>query len=392
MQTKRVPFTYSRRGFFYFTRRIPNDLLQHYETDRIVEGLRTKSPSVAKLRSLMAAAKLEEYWHQLRVANPNLPGVHRLRSPVGTNDIKGTHVPEQDVGPKLSESLEQYFRHKGKDKSKVFFNISRRACGYLIDVAGDQSLGRYTRADAIAFRDRLTEKGLVGSSVGRLLNCLTAIFNFNIQEFALTVTNPLSGIYLDKKAGVKKRQALTLAEINKVQDMCRAENDDIRWLIALISDTGMRLAEAAGLRHDDFDLTGKIPIVQVRTHPWRSLKTESSKRTLPLVGHSLWAAERIVASTDPDGFAFPRYNKGNVTSANSASASINKWLRPHVGEDSTLHSFRHSMRDRLRAVECPSDVVDQIGGWTTGGIGQSYGDGYPVAVLEKWLREAVKPQ
>jgi integrase len=340
----------------------------------------------------MAAAKLEEYWHQLRVANPNLPGVHRLRSPVGTNDIKGTHVPEQDVGPKLSESLEQYFRHKGKDKSKVFFNISRRACGYLIDVAGDQSLGRYTRADAIAFRDRLTEKGLVGSSVGRLLNCLTAIFNFNIQEFALTVTNPLSGIYLDKKAGVKKRQALTLAEINKVQDMCRAENDDIRWLIALISDTGMRLAEAAGLRHDDFDLTGKIPIVQVRTHPWRSLKTESSKRTLPLVGHSLWAAERIVASTDPDGFAFPRYNKGNVTSANSASASINKWLRPHVGEDSTLHSFRHSMRDRLRAVECPSDVVDQIGGWTTGGIGQSYGDGYPVAVLEKWLREAVKPQ
>ncbi len=30
-------------------------------------------------------------------------------------------------------------------------------------------------------------------------------------------------------------------------------NDDIRWLIALISDTGMRLAEAAGLRHDDFD-------------------------------------------------------------------------------------------------------------------------------------------
>jgi integrase len=392
LQTKRVPFTYSRRGFFYFTRRIPNDLLQHYETDRIVEGLRTKSPSVAKLRSLMAAAKLEEYWHQLRVANPNLPGVHRLRSPVGTNDIKGTHVPEQDVGPKLSESLEQYFRHKGKDKSKVFFNISRRACGYLIDVAGDQSLGRYTRADAIAFRDRLTEKGLVGSSVGRLLNCLTAIFNFNIQEFALTVTNPLSGIYLDKKAGVKKRQALTLAEINKVQDMCRAENDDIRWLIALISDTGMRLAEAAGLRHDDFDLTGKIPIVQVRTHPWRSLKTESSKRTLPLVGHSLWAAERIVASTDPDGFAFPRYNKGNVTSANSASASINKWLRPHVGEDSTLHSFRHSMRDRLRAVECPSDVVDQIGGWTTGGIGQSYGDGYPVAVLEKWLREAVKPQ
>ena len=392
MQTKRVPFTYSRRGFFYFTRRIPNDLLHHYETDRIVEGLRTKSPSVAKLRSLMAAAKLEEYWHQLRVANPNLPGVHRLKSPVGTNDIKGTQVSDHDHGPKLSEALEQYFRHRGREKSKVFFNISRRACGYLIDVAGDQPLGRYSRADAIAFRDSLTKKGLVGSSVGRLLNCLTAIFNFNIQEFALAVTNPFSGLYLDKKAGVKKRQAITVAEIAKVQELCRIEDDEIRWLIALISDTGMRLAEAAGLRQDDFDLTGKIPVVHVRPHSWRSLKTESSQRTLPLVGHSLWAAQRIVSITNSDGFAFPRYNKGKVTNSNSASAIINKWLRPYIGEDSTLHSFRHSMRDRLRAVECPSDVVDQIGGWTTGGIGQSYGNGYPIEVLDRWLREAVKPQ
>ena len=28
-----------------------------------------------------------------------------------------------------------------------------------------------------------------------------------------------------------------------------------------------------------------------------------------------------------------------------------------------IHSFRHSMRDRLREVECPSDIIDQIGGW-----------------------------
>ena len=28
------------------------------------------------------------------------------------------------------------------------------------------------------------------------------------------------------------------------------------------------------------------------------------------------------------------------------------------------------MRDRLRAVGCPAEVIDQIGGWTTSGIGQ----------------------
>ena len=36
-----------------------------------------------------------------------------------------------------------------------------------------------------------------------------------------------------------------------------------------------------------------------------------------------------------------------------------------------MHSFHHSMRDRLRAVECPSDVIDQIGGWLTQGVGNN---------------------
>ena len=51
-----------------------------------------------------------------------------------------------------------------------------------------------------------------------------------------------------------------------------------------------------------------------------------------------------------------------------------------------MHGFRHAMRDRLRAVECPSDIVDQIGGWQTEGVGQSYGSGYPLDVTRKWMK------
>ena len=51
----------------------------------------------------------------------------------------------------------------------------------------------------------------------------------------------------------------------------------------------------------------------------------------------------------------------------------------------SIHGFRHSMRDRLRAVECPSDIVDRIGGWLTAGVGQTYGKGYPLGVLIRWM-------
>jgi hypothetical protein len=43
------------------------------------------------------------------------------------------------------------------------------------------------------------------------------------------------------------------------------------------------------------------------------------------------------------------------------------------------------MHDRLRAVQCPFDIVDRIGGWKTAGIGHSYGAGYDLRVLHEWM-------
>ena len=84
-------------------------------------------------------------------------------------------------------------------------------------------------------------------------------------------------------------------------------------------------------------------------------------------------------------FLFPRYNRDSSSNANSASAAINKWLKPRVPEGCVIHSFRHSMRDRLRVVECPSDIIDAIGGWITTGVGQRYGLGQPMDVKVKWM-------
>ena len=62
MQTKSIPYTFNRCGYYYFSRRVPADLTGYYSYPRIVQGLRTRSPSQAKTRALIAAAKLDEYW------------------------------------------------------------------------------------------------------------------------------------------------------------------------------------------------------------------------------------------------------------------------------------------------------------------------------------------
>ena len=108
-----------------------------------------------------------------------------------------------------------------------------------------------------------------------------------------------------------------------------------------------------------------------------------------MVGEALWAASTAIEGASGNDFLFPRYNRGSSSNANSTSAAINKWLKPRVPEGCVIHSFRHSMRDRLRAVECPSDIIDAIGGWTTTGVGQRYGLGQPLDVKAKWMDKLI---
>lgn len=389
MQTKDVPYTFKRQGYFYFSRRVPSDLQQHYSYPRVVVGLRTKSKHRASQLANAAASDLERYWAQLRIARSEVLGKHLVRDPLAATQ-SGIQSEDLDC-PTLTEGLEKYLSLKGADRTKTFEAAARRSCNYVIRLVGNKMLSQYTRLDALRLRDWMIEAGLAGSSITRNFGNIKAVFNFACSEWALECKNPFVGVFHDRTAGVVARRPIPVADIRSVQVCCMDLDDDIRWLVALVSDTGMRLAEAAGLSKADFKgLDTDLPHIQLVQHPWRQLKTTSSERLIPLTGCALWAAKRIVAADDNSQFAFPRYNNKRYTTANAASAALNKWLKPYVAVGCTMHSFRHSMRDRLRAVECPSEIADQLGGWSSSSVGQGYGDGYPLEVLHSWMTKATK--
>ena len=49
-------------------------------------------------------------------------------------------------------------------------------------------------------------------------------------------------------------------------------------------------------------------------------------------------------------------------------------------DDYVIHGFRHSFRNRLKVVECPSDIIDQLGGWSLKSVDQGYGKSYKINV------------
>jgi len=226
MQTKSIPYTFNRGGYYYFSRRVPSDLIGHYSYPRVVQGLRTRSPSQAKTRALIAAAKLDEYWCRLRMTDPDLLGSHLLKDPRTAN-----HTASDSIS--LSSAINLYVQHKGQGKGKTFNLSVQRAFRYLVKACGSKDLHEYTRADALKYRDHLVKKGLAGSSITRVLNTVRPVFNFAISEYALDIKNPFVGIYHNRSYGVSKRFPIPLDVIREIQKECVAYDDDMRWLVAI---------------------------------------------------------------------------------------------------------------------------------------------------------------
>ena len=116
---------------------------------------------------------------------------------------------------------------------------------------------------------------------------------------------------------VTKRQPIPVSNIHEIQQMCFEQDDELRWLIALLNDTGMRPGGAIGLLKTDLNLSAEIPYITLKPHPWRRLKTPGSKRQIPLVGSSLWPVKRALIQQTDSEFAFPKYcsDKGRKTNS-----------------------------------------------------------------------------
>ena len=172
----------------------------------------------------------------------------------------------------MSDALQLYLALKAETKDKRFTAYANRAVRYLFEAVGDKHLPDFTRADANTLRDFLIKKGLVNTSVKRNFEVVRAIFNLAEREHALDIKNPFANILLINIKAGSVRPPLKPEEVHRLQTLCRKHDDEMRWLIALLSDTGIRLSEACGLLISDISLTADVPFISIQPHHWRSLK------------------------------------------------------------------------------------------------------------------------
>ena len=116
------------------------------------------------------------------------------------------------------------------------------------------------------------------STVKRVFASIRSIINLTMREYGIEGSNAFSGTFMPDRADTQKRKTIPNSVIWSIQRTCREQDDELRWVIALISDTGMRMSETLGLCKDYVCLEDAIPFIQILTHPWRRWKTSSSNR------------------------------------------------------------------------------------------------------------------
>jgi integrase len=295
--------------------------------------------------------------------------------PVDIPTILSSFKPRSFV---MSEIAEEYLSLRAIDEKPP-----RVALSGFISLAGDRDISQYTREDAKLFVRHLEMKGNKTATIRRRINSLSAILNYAYVELDLDKRNPFSRPFIKGEGqDSHKRETFTNEQLKLGYDKALASGSQIKLLMPLLGETGCRLAEIVGLKLEDVDLVNDL--IHIRPNSARRLKTRSSQRTLPLVGYAKRALEKAQKQAD-DTYLFPRYIRDGKCYATHASNALNKWLKKDF-EGLTAHCLRHSFRDRLRAVECPMDLIDQIGGWkSVSSIGNSYGEGYAIKSFTQWL-------
>lgn len=255
---------------------------------------------------------------------------------------------------------------KSENQRRKWINVKRRGVDLFIEVVGNLDMESidHTHAQKLwdYWQERIspTEKGKVPThtpssgnrDISTMRTLYAAYFRYNGQRDR---PNPFAGFNFEERGPKRKRPPFPTEHITGVimkPGALSGMNEEARGILLASIETGSRPSEIANLMPSDIRLADPVPhiIIQPRHDPNdpREVKTDTSERTIPLVGIALEVFTKF-----PNGF--PRYRDKEE----AASAAINKYLRENELMPSgkhTLYGFRHSLEDRMKLAGLGDDV------------------------------------
>lgn len=227
-----------------------------------------------------------------------------------------------------------------------------------------------TPGDIQAFLSQLrTEEGHSVASANRYASLLSTAFKTAI-EHGLAVRNPVSGIRRPKEE-VRPVPFLTAEDVDRLVEHATASDPRFGTLVRVLSDTGMRRAEALSLEWRDVDLERGVLLVR-RSKSKRPRQIELTSTALSVLR---WLNDQKppVPFSGPH-LVWPEWSHKCPQSVSSRFKTIAK----RAGFPTlTLHGLRHGFCSRLAQANVPLPTISALAGHTAWQTTQRYASHLP---------------
>ena len=227
----------------------------------------------------------------------------------------------------------------------------------------------------------LEGKNYAKSTINRIVMSLKAFYNYYSKY---TNINPAQGLKGYKRVEFKAKKTLTKADIVKIlnQTQIKGSSDKNfsfysardRFLIALLSTTGLRIEEALTIKFKDIEDYGSYKMINIDIH---NNTTKLNKR-VPICDAVVIYYNDYLLEYDKkfdivnDAYLFVSARSGKKIDSKSSNIRIRKYCEASGIEGVSNHCFRHYANIALMSVGTPDSLRNKIlGGSCRGDMGMS---------------------
>jgi integrase len=249
------------------------------------------------------------------------------------------------------------------------------------------------------------EEVLSEGSISKQIGALSAVLEWASRNGYFdglpNWSNPTLGVKPQDRNPKEKRLGYEAADLDRIfrfpvftsgERPVGGGGEAAKWLPLLALYSGARLEELGQLRTTDVGCDKEVFFIDINTRDaGKRTKNDHSRRKVPIhqellhLGFLDYVEERR-KTTDTRLFPDLQPDKLGKMTANW-SRWWGRYCRRHGFSDrrKVFHSFRHAFKSACREAGLGKEIHDAMSGHSSGGVGDSYGEGYPVTVLAQEL-------
>ena len=284
----------------------------------------------------------------------------------------------------LSKLLEKYLKLKKIDPKATQYSSIANSIKYLIKICGDKPIDEFSSIDSKKFQNFfILEKRI---STGKRYQ--SNLFNFfkTLYDYSnIDKKNPFENIKWPTTYFKPSIEPLNINEIKKIISITKEEKSLFSMIIGCILNTGVSINELISINRNEINLNQFNPYILIRSNDIRKINNIYKKRIIPLVGVSYESMDKLLRLSTNE---YPFYNfLGSNFTIKKIESKINFRIKK-ITDNKSLQSFKISLIERLKKINCPEEIISEILGLKKRSI--FYKNEISIEMKFSWLNQIIE--